>query len=366
MDVLLAPPGRLSPATSHLFVDLLLGGWLLVAVGIAALFAFLAWSRAKKLGAEVWHKRGLRPGPILLPGVAAPLDDDQSGQPFIELSIDQRGVERSSKNGRFVVWTETSRTLRDRAFVLRCDNGERVRVEPSGRVDLIDRLDDTHRLGPAARRRSARIVEGETVWIRGELVDAGASGDGPYRGGAPTHRWVLRPPARGSVFLSSEPVELEGRAEARFHTRIACVYLAYLALCQLAFFADYRALRADGVQDHAVVTRRTTWITRSKSTTTKHYGFHVSYADHQDAIEETNSHAYAAIHEGDRVPIVYVPRKPTVVQLGAAAELGLNAGAGVVGLIFGGMLTMFYLALNAGRRPWWRRRKLVETVRGTL
>jgi hypothetical protein len=361
-----APPSRMAPGTSHVFADLLLGGWLVLAISLAILFAWRAWSRARKLRAEVWHERGLRPGPILVPGVATPLDDDRTGQPFIELSIEQHGVQRHTKNGHYVAWSETSRALRDRPFLLRCDNGELVRVEPSGRVDLIDRLDQTHRLSHADRRRSARIVEGEPVWIRGELVDTAAGGSGPYRGAAPTHRWLLRPLARDGLFISSEPVEQEGRAEARFHAAFAALYAVMLLLCQGVLFHEYRALRARGVASSALLTSKTTWTTRSKSTVTRHYGFHLQYNGTRSANVETNGRVYRATGEGATVPILYDGDDPDTMQLGSVEELGLGSGSAIFGMVLAVMLTVLYLVFNASRMPWWRRRKLLETESGKL
>src|SRR5690348_1743842 len=89
---------------------------------VTGLIALSAWSRARVLSAEVWKRRGLRPGTILLCGIAQRLDE--SGEPsasLVELEIEQVGIQRPKTQ---VVWKEISRVLRDRPFLIRTDAGD--------------------------------------------------------------------------------------------------------------------------------------------------------------------------------------------------------------------------------------------------
>jgi hypothetical protein len=365
-----APAERLSPGSSHLFADLILGGWLLVIVGCAAAFAFFAWARARKLDAEVWRRRGLRPGPILLPGVAEPADGqrEDAPAPFIELTITQEGKEQRHKNSYSVRWTEVSRSLTSRPFSLRTDNGDHVLVEPGQRIELVDGLDHTSSMGRDKRRRDARIVAGERLWIRGVLSSGTPSGDGPYRGGG-GGRWTLRPPPRGPLFISSQPVANEARGEARVHVWFAGLFLALLAICQLAAFRTYHRLRADGVQTIGTVVGKNTYTTKHKNSVTRHYQLTVSYdvggRPHRFT-GETSGWAYQLVSGGTSVPITRSASSPDVVLVGGAEELGATTGAATFGTTAAIVLVVAWILVTIGRRPWWRQKRVVENVPGRL
>jgi hypothetical protein len=366
-----APAERLSPGSSHLFADLILGGWLLVVVGCAAAFALFAWARARRLDAEVWRRRGLRPGPILLPGVAEPADGqrEEAPAPFVELTITQEGKEQRHKNSYSVCWTEVARSLSSRPFGLRTESGDHVLVEPGQRIELVDGLDETLPMGAGRRRRDARIVAGERLWIRGVLSRGGQGGEGPYRGGGGEGRWTLRPPARGALFISSEPVANEARGEVRLHAWFAGVFVALLAICQLALFRPYHRLRADGVQTVGTVVSKNTYTTKHKNGVTRHYQLTVTYdvAGHERRFTgDTSVGAYRLVNGGTSIPILRSASAPDVVLLGGAEELGATSGSAVFGTCVGLLIAVTWAFATIGRRPWWRRKRVVETVPGRL
>jgi len=365
-----APEQALSPSATALFADVVLGGWPLLTVLLAALFAFLAWSRAKKLGAEVWPRRGLRSGPMLLPGTAQPLAVDpyeevglDPNRPFVEVDIDQVSKAFRAKQGTQLRWSEYARSTKDRPFALVTESGDRVRVEPSGKVQLIDRLERAERIDATHRRKRAQIVPGEPVWVRGFLSDAQKPSDtSPYRGGAKVERWVLRPPVDGPMLVSSQPVEAEGLSDARFHLVCAGLFLSCLLLFQGLGFRDYRALRSGGVPTQAEITGTRRWTTHSKNATRQHYAFELKYETSVGWLEteqETNYGAYISVHKGEKVPLVYDADRPSVAQIGVPADMAANMFVAIIGTIAMVFLSLLYPLISKGRRPWWRKR-LIE------
>lgn len=364
-----APAQRLSAHASHLWVDGAFGFGLAVVAVLAALLALWAYSRARALGAEVWKRRGLRAGPVLLPGVAQPLDDTHAASTaLIELSIHQQGSQHQSKQGPFIRWSETSRALVDRAFLLVTESGAEVRVEPGARIELVDRLEKPVRQLGTTRLRIARIVPGERIWVRGVLAVARSRSDGPYRGGD-DGRAVLHPPVGGVLFVSSEPVENELRSLARFHFAFALLFAVLLALSQAWWFRGYHQLRSRGVLAHAAVTDHRKWQTHSKSPTYTHYGCTLEFdcpTGRAIVDEETNDDIYFGLADESEVPIVYLPSDPALCLVGGIAEIGTTHTRVIVagGAMFAACFVYLWAAI--ARRPWWRRRKLVETEKGEL
>ncbi len=363
-----APASRLLASTSRFLADSLFGGGIVLVIGLALLLAFLAKARAGALGEEERKKRGLRPGPILLCGLPEPIDEPPASGAFIELVIDQSGTQHQHRGRHYVTWTESARTLKHQPFYLRTESGERVRVEPQGRVELIDALEAPQRHGTSAkRRRIARITPGEKIWVRGLLSGDGWSA-GPYRG-AGGGGYVLLPGGRDPLLVSSQPIDLEDEQTARFHGIFGFGFVALLALLQLVVFADYRALRREGVRGEARIDGIRQWITHSKNSTTHHFGWTLIYHVPGGALStevETNGYAFSRLTGGDTVPIVYVPRSPAIVQLGTEDEVAMSAGTAMFGLLTFGGLGGLYIGLSRTRRPWWRRKRIVDVENGML
>jgi len=362
------------------FVDWVFGGVLLLVITWAAMLAWSAWVHSHALRKEVWQARGLKPGVILLAGVAEPIEAERHDAehdalfaPFVELTIRQRGEERSSRNGRYVLWTETSRSLRERPFLLRTDAGTLVRVEPSGRIELVDRLEPPRRQG-VERQQVAKIAPGDRIWVRGVLTSAGARDGGPYRGegssGSVPH--TLRPGRDRPLFISSQPVESEERATARLHGLFGAGLLTALILSQLGIFGSYRALRSRGVPGTAYVERVVTWITRNKNETTTHWGLDLTWNVDGLAFssrEEVNPYIAGQHQAGERgpsAPIVYDPRSPGVIEVGWPSEIGVTDGQVALAFILSMGTLVTWLVTSYARRPWWRRKRLNERQSGTL
>jgi hypothetical protein len=93
--------------------------------------------------------------------LAGEIEDDEIDAPAVQVDIEQTRVEKR----RVVVWRETKRSVRARAFALRLDDGRRVRVEPGDRVFAIAPLNVTRAL--RADERLARRVSAAHLRVRG-------------------------------------------------------------------------------------------------------------------------------------------------------------------------------------------------------
>ena len=363
--LLYAPVFRLTTAASVVWTTWVFGVALVALVLVSLLFAWRAWSHALQLRGEVWRHKGLRPGALLVGGVAEPVDEESEAarreaaafSPFVELTIHQHGEQRSSRNGRYVLWKETTRTLTERPFILRTDAGMRVRVEPSGHIELVDKLEAPIRNGND-RLRIAKIVPGERIWVRGDLLVGSAQG--PYRGTA--DQPTLRPPSDRPMLICSQPIEAEDLGTARFHAGFALGFVVVLLFCQGVLFSTFRTLRY-GVEQSARITDVRHWVTRNKNAVTNHYGFTVAPMNVQ---EEVSYDAYASHRVGDAIPVMRGATNPSLLQIGPASEVGETTGH----VTFASFLTIgvvgAWLAVSASRRPWWRRKRYDETQPGTL
>jgi hypothetical protein len=99
-------------------------------------------------------------------------------------------------------------------FDLVTRSGARVRVEPVlGKIDYCDALDGWNETADG-RSTTATLERGEEIHVAGRLEGATESTGGPYRSGG---GFVLRPPARGKMLVSSEPLGARNRRQARIH-----------------------------------------------------------------------------------------------------------------------------------------------------
>jgi Protein of unknown function (DUF3592) len=367
---LFAPDQRLSHLVSLVVVDLLFGVALFVGAMTALWFAWSLWSRARRLSAETWHYPALRAGHMLLCGTAHRAQGATPTGAFVELTITQAGVERGERD-RYVEWTEVSRTLVEHPFLLRTHEGSEVLVRTDPFVDLVDRLQQTWRIGPTMRTRTACVDEGEQLWVEGELRSEydRASSD-PYRG-ATKLRWIIEAPRSGRLLVTSKPVGADLRRASLLSAGGALALIGLLCFFQLVVFADFRALRAHGVVTQATITSRQDWQSHSKGDSRHHFEWIVEYdtpSGPRRAREEVSDKAYQAHPPGDRVPVTYLSVRPEVMQIGPLSEVGVDSYS------IWGTLTIAGLALivinwrrTVSRKlKWSRRDKLVERVPGDL
>jgi hypothetical protein len=186
-------------------------GWILdhfVLLPLVVLAASsLVWRRVHLRHARRWRAvasgdaLAMRPGWSIVRGV---VETDPPDEPAVVVDVEQRGRVYSTRSKLSkTAWQEIARRTVARSFIVTCDDGARVRVDPDDRVHLVDPFDAVRRSAPDRRIRSARLTHGESAYVLG-VLDQGASGAGPYREGPMP---VMRPPSRGHMTISTEPLD---------------------------------------------------------------------------------------------------------------------------------------------------------------
>jgi len=210
--------------------------------------------------------------------VAGQVEYAQGETVAVDVTVTQRGTEQATKNGHTHTWTEIGRVLRSRPFYLRHVSGARVRVEPSERIVLVDRLDQMSWRQPYERRVRATLSPGEFAIVEGQLQmgpdpEAAASVQGYREGGL---GWVMGPRPDGGMEASAESLSRRHELRARGLTRAliaASITMALGVLPTLGFW-----LRVVSGEDRPVqVVSLDAWTTRdSKGRRTRHWGVRVS------------------------------------------------------------------------------------------
>jgi hypothetical protein len=196
--------------------------------------------------------------------VVGELEDDGPGAaPCITVDIEQRGREWKGKHSWHHEWREVSRRVDARPFYVVRPNGERVRVEPDQNVFLVDRLDGTDRFEHARRRRTATLRPGEKVAITGVLVRGFDPRQGGYRDAAPA--LVLKPPPRGRMLVSTEPLADRHRTRASTYRGLAIAVGVLLAFSHGLLFANVHLQRFGAKRVSATIERVSSeryWVSR--------------------------------------------------------------------------------------------------------
>lgn len=205
-------------------------------VGLPALALFVATVRRRSLleqakrSRDAGHGEGpLRPGAsTIIHGVVEPTPADEAA---IEITITQEGHERGPKDALTHSWREVRREARAVPFVVADRRGFRVRVEANDQTRLVDALDEvTYEPNGNVRRRRARLVAGEPIYVLGELAEEAVGG--AYRG--QDAALVMRAPKRGALVCSTRPLDERFLRDATRHGRFAWFFGA-VALLLLAF-----------------------------------------------------------------------------------------------------------------------------------
>jgi Protein of unknown function (DUF3592) len=325
--------------------------------------------RAGRLRDGIWHHPVLRAGPMLLSGTAHRAEHATPAGAFVELTIKQSGIEHESREP-FVQSTEISRDIVVHPFLLRTREGGEVLVRTDNSIDLIDRLEPAQPIGPALRTRTARVTEGERLWIKGTLrSEFSHAMDGPYRG-ADT-RWVFEAPPSGRLMVSSQPVGADLRRIALWYVGGAFALIGLMFFYQLVVFGEFRDLRARGVVAQSIITNREEWHPRTKHGREDHYYWVVDYdtarGKHREK-DEVNALAYKEHEVGDTVPVTYLPDDPSVLQIGPASEIGASI-ISVWGTAVIALLLFFIIAWRrkvSRKLKWTRRETLIERTSGKL
>ena len=118
-------------------------------------------------------------------------------------TVHQSAYEQKNSSGEWVVeWIESSRSVDAQPFYVVHASGERVRVEPEGRVKLKVPLTLEKRTDLTHREESAILSAGDEVWVWGVLgKGADPEAVGGYRAAS---GWVMRPPPEHPLVIAHE------------------------------------------------------------------------------------------------------------------------------------------------------------------
>jgi hypothetical protein len=343
-------------------------GVLGLGLGLVILLFVDAAIRQRKLAAKarasVSKEPPLRKGHVVLSGVVA-ADDDQ---PPVRVTITQQGKEWSVKGGWAHSWTEIDRRVEVRPFRLVLPSGASVPVDAGDDVFLVDGLDRIVFLHGLRRTRTAELSVGEPAVVSGVLRSrsGGHAMATAYRGGGA--QLVVRPPARGKLLVSTEPLEQRHLDRARHYRQWALAFSAFFAACQIVF-APYHLRNAFGQVAVGTVASKRHYTTHRKGGTTHHYELRVRVPDVGSGpdgmvTEDVPLSDYNAVSEGDAVRVV------AERVVGFDGQLGERAGLHrvVAGLsILGGLVlaASCFRRLRAAR-PWYERRTIVDKGNGPI
>jgi len=370
MDVDYTGASYLGPQVTALWMALVTSALLLACI-IAA-----TWSREHARRARQWllsvsnKLPAANGGFVVLHGR---VETETPERPAIVVTILQAGTERQHKGNWTHEWKETERSIRVEPFYLVVGNeGTRVRVEPDEDVFLVDKLEVTKVGNP--RTKAAQLDDGEIAYVSGVLSSgfhprADRGQEGMYRGGIPTGH-LLRPGPRKRMLVSTEPIAERHTRKARAHRIAALASAAALLLVNVVLFGGAHLVNFRGEVVEATVIDAHTWKTRSKNTTTTHYGIKAEYEDpgthtRQTAEAEVNAGVYYDVKKGvTKLPFRVVPGMPSFADVGTAASIKVWRMILSLALTFG--IILVDLVVVRGARAWYDQRPLVESGSGRL
>lgn len=348
------------------FLDLPFG-----AVALAALSLALLHRRRARAERAFDPAAPLRDGPSVIAGV---VELDAGTEPPVVVRIEQTGREHTAKNGPMHTWTETGRTVVAVPFLVRRDDGTRVRVEPDERVVLHGSLTRTERKALAQRARVAQIEPGEHVHVHGELVGAvREQRGGTYRGSAAMP--ALRASRLAPLVISSEPPADTEAALARFHAPASALLAVVFVLASALLAPAFQLLSLDGRVVEARPTQTRTWQEWVKPKG-EPGGWVQKYAVRAEArspsgetlsLESTCSeqvHACASTGRCRTLPFLTSRISPSTHQIGTRPRVTHPEWLFMLILAWG--LGWLYPSQALSRRPWYARRRLVESGAGSL
>lgn len=341
-------------------------GTSLVTPLLLALACFLlarsASRRARVARASHQPSKTIALGEAVLRGRVALARDEPTA---VRIEIEQRGSEARRKTGWEQTWKEERRKTTARPFYLEEERGMRIRIEPPDDVRMVDDLDATIALGPNLRRRVGELAPGETIYARGDLVDA-TDPEMPR-----SKAIVLRRPRHGHMLLSTAPLSQPFERRARSYRRWLVAYL--IGVVPFLFLnLPYATIAVMGQRAVGTVTAKDRGTNRAGKNTFSWYRLNVlTPADWAFAAYVAPS-VWKGVAEGDRVAILYVPSSPgaysdpfdlTGARLGAGPSQYHAVGIAALGL-FAAMLAL-QVAFARQSRPWYEA-KLVETADGRV
>lgn len=350
-------------------------GW---ALGLGCLFGGLLLL-AHSLRSSLFHLRSARsahaletsppplaPGPITIRGTVV---KDGRG-PVFELRVRQRGEDYRERNGTNAhTWTEVDRTRAVRPFWLDLqDRGPRIWVEPHPDVVFMGELVPAPRAARTprdARTCVAQLVAGDSVSITGELTRGpvpSESSEG-YRDG-PTG-WILKSPA--GALWSPQDLARHGRRWAPFHLLWFWGAVLFVALSQGVLYAHFYDVALNGVACPGEIVDLGSH--GSPRVGNEYYVVHGETGEDctrvAALVEGTvTSASFETLREGESVPWLVVPERPSHHVLGTTPVLDLRVLFGIVSLLC--VTAAAYYFHWRSLRGWWDQRKVTHHGRGPL
>lgn len=329
----------------------------LLVVLIAALFfltAFaLAWimmnvnrRRAALANAALSDAPTLVEGECVIAGLVEHADNETVA---VRVEIDQDGTEWENSGSWYHKWVETTRRTLVAPFYVRTKLGDRVRVEATQEVYLVDDLDGVILVRRDKRTRVAELIPGEHVIVAGVL----------RRDYDPEHRqmsgyrdaergWVIRAPKRGRLQLSTLPLgeRLDELATRWRGARVTIVVLTCLAFLGVSPYLARLAV----AEETARIAEKRHYVTESDDGTSHHYDLTLeATADRAAFTQDAGAALFLRIEEGDIVPARFVRAFRWFSSVGQHATLHI---AGLIALLVIAVLALIAV-FRAPRLTRW-------------
>jgi hypothetical protein len=288
---------------------------------------------------------------------------DEGSDVAIQIDIDQKVHDHSSKNGKWHTWDESDRSTKRAPFYIVRDDGETIYVEPPRDLLVVDSLETKYPIdAPRRRIRVSDVRRGERFFVYGDL-DRGAHprARGAYRDGS---GWIMRSP-RQRMLLATDAIR------GRYKERIAYLYLvggiwaAIFVLAHAFVTAPFLKAALFGTRTTGTVIDHRTWVTTNKGQSTTHYGLTVQTADGLILSQEVERPLFDAVSpakpgdvEAATIPVLEAGRSERTSYLGYEPNLpGFWIFIGALVSIVAIILTV---SGYRSRVPWYDRQKLDE------
>ncbi len=301
----------------------------------------------------------LAAGPCIVVGVVETAKDSEE---TVTVEVSQFGEESENSGSWSHSWTERDRKVRVAPFYLRRPSGERIRIEPTKEVFLVDDMDGYILVNQSERIRFAKLVPGEEIIAKGVLREDYDPESASHAYRDLPKGWIMSAAQRGQpLFISSEPLAARFQRMVRFHYRAACWLFAVFLGVQVLHGSHHLRLIA-GDADTAEVEHRYTYVTTDDDDVdTTHYRVRVTLPWGPNYSSDVSSDIYRATKDGMRMPINHVGQGR--VQLGGRPSIHAFSFFLSAGILF--LMFLFYRWRTKAKRPWYDR-KLLDRSSGRL
>jgi hypothetical protein len=352
---------HLSSFLSFFLVD----GCGIIGLAVVWLYATRRQKQEEKRGriadAAAEERRQIAAGPIILHGR---VEYAQGASEAVRVDIEQEGTEAENSGVWSHKWTEKNRRVHVHPFYLRLDSGERIRIEPTSQVLLVDTMDGLIRVDLTKRVKFAQLTPGEWVYAAGELVqarDPEANGQGGGYRSAP-ETLVLRPRRGEPMLLSSEPLGDRYRKRAEFHASNAR-WIFGIALALQVIFCAFQVRCFLGKTEMLPITRLERYITTSDGDDVTRYRVHVQTRSGDQISDHVNAATFVQLKDGDYVPFRVVPG-----IFSRVSTIGEEITVTWYALLFSVVLGMAVFGYRKAEREAgdWYEREVVDSEKGRL